>query len=55
MSEYFPSEATHGNTALVKDHILNRQINPEYIPKSQKNKERKELHSIIAIGDPIVD
>ncbi len=55
MSDYIPSVATHGNTALVKDHILNRQIDPKYVPKSQKKKERKELHSIIAIGDPIVD
>jgi adenosine kinase len=55
MSDYFPSVATQGSPALVKDHILNRQINPQYTPKSQKNKERKELHSIIAIGDPIVD
>lgn len=41
MSDYIPSVATHGNTALVKDHILNRQIDPKYVPKSQKKKKER--------------
>lgn len=55
MSDYFPSEAAQGNQTLVIDHMINKQVNPQYVPKSKKNKERKEMHSIIAIGDPIVD
>ena len=54
MNSFFSSYNTKGNP-FFEEQTPFGQYQPQYISKNEQKKERKEINSLIAIGDPIVD
>lgn len=55
MSSFFSQIGTKGNPTFSQEATPFGQYNPQYIQREQPKNERREILSLIGIGDPIVD
>ena len=60
MNSFFTSFNTRGNTQFSSQQTpfglgQSQQYIPQFQSQSQQKRERREINSLIAIGDPIVD
>ena len=55
MNSFFQSYNTKGNSPFYQEQTPFGLSQFQSLPKNLQNKERREINSLIAIGDPIVD
>ena len=55
MNSFFQSYNTKGNSQFYQEQTPFSLSQFQSLPQNTKNKERREINSLIAIGDPIVD
>ena len=55
INSFFKSYNTKGNSPFYQEQTPFGQTQFQSLPKNTQKKERAEINSLIAIGDPIVD